>query len=124
MSDDYTRAANLQYNNLLAQRQRAQADLAEYKVQGDDNGMANAIQTLSDVDCALSNLSNLYSRYQQSQQPRYAPYENDQEKLAKPVDKMTWGDVYEISRNSKYGVNDEWFRAGMNEIRRNPTKRG
>jgi hypothetical protein len=121
--DFYISAGERRAAQLEAERAAAQADLTAFRAQGDYDSAAEAIQRLADIDSASRNLHNLYERYIQSQQPRYAPPENDAERMAKSWDKMSWQDGLDAATHgSKYAsnldFNDPNVRRGYQEVLR------
>jgi hypothetical protein len=76
------------------------------------------VQQLANLDPELANLNNLYQRYQQSVNPPAAPPLSDEERAAKPLNRMNYQDVYAMLKHSKYGVDDNAFREGIAEVQR------
>jgi hypothetical protein len=78
----------------------------------------SAIQSIADLDRQRADLMALYNQYWQSQHPPAPPEPSPEERAAKPLSHMNYGDVYEMLKNSKYGVDDNAFRAGIAEVQR------
>jgi hypothetical protein len=100
MTDDYIEAGKRRVAVLEAARAAAVADIQAHRVNGDQESMAEAIQTVANLDADLANLNNLYSRYTQSQQP--PPEPSKEEREARPWNRMDWQDVVNLARQSKY----------------------
>jgi hypothetical protein len=118
MADDfYIDAAKQQLAMLDAERQACLADLATHRVNGDRESAAGCVQTLANIDAQKSNLNALYQQYAASQQP--PPPESAEMKAAKPISEMNYQDIYEwTKKNSKIGIDDDMFRAGIAEVQR------
>jgi hypothetical protein len=118
MADDfYLRSGARQYQVLQAGRAAALADLESHKLNGDHDSAAETIQQIATIDTAMRDLNDLQNRYVQSQQP--PPEPSREERLAKPINKMTYADVYEMCKSgSKHGVDDAAFVAGIHEAAR------
>jgi hypothetical protein len=50
--------------------------------------------------------------------PPAAPPLSDEERAAKPLNRMNYQDVYAMLKHSKYGVDDNAFREGIAEVQR------
>jgi hypothetical protein len=116
--DDLIEAAEWKFKELNAARMRSQAMLAEYRADNNKEGIGEMLQEISNVDAAVSNLTNLAQRHAQSQQPRQQAPQTDQEWLSKPAEKMDYNDVARMASKSKYGFDDTKFRAGIEEVAR------
>jgi hypothetical protein len=119
MSEDfYTASARQRLERINAETAACQADLAAHKANGDYDSAGQTIQQLANLAAEQDNLSRLYNNYVQSQQPRQPRELTDQERLAKPVHRMDYGDVWQMANTGKYGVDEAKFRAGMAEVQR------
>ncbi|MGO8923930.1 MAG: hypothetical protein ACLQF4_13460 [Xanthobacteraceae bacterium] len=123
MADDfYLSAGQQRLAQIEAERTAALADLAAYKANGDRDSAAASIQQIANLDVELGNLNNLYSRYVQSQTPQQPPEPSPEERAARPIHRMDWSDVVEMTRRSKYAKNirpdDPNLIAGWNEAMR------
>jgi hypothetical protein len=123
MSNDfYMHSAQRRLQMLNVERQSALADLAAYQSNGDADSAASTIQQIADIDAQQRNLVDLHQRYVESQTPQYAPPASQEERNARPWDRMDWSDVVEMTRNSKYAKNirpdDPYMVAGYWEGRR------
>ena len=120
-SDDYyTFLARTQVQRLDANRAQALADLERAKADSDYEGAGAAVQTLADLDAQKQNILNLHNQYVRSQQVPEQPEVSDEEKFARPWDKMTWQDGLDLAKTSKYGkdldANDPNVQAGFREV--------
>jgi|SRR5215475_5665024 len=116
--DYYTHLARQRVQRLDASAAQARADLEQAKANADYESADVAVQTLADLEAQKRNVIDLHQQYVASQTPP-APVElTQEEKHAKPWDRMDYGDVWEMSQNSKYGVDENAFRAGMAEVAR------
>ena len=115
--DDLVEAAQQQFRQLGTARLRAQAQLAEYRSDGNRDGIQEQLQELANIDAASSNLTNLARRHAQSQQ---APLpQTDGEFMAKRPERMDYNDVLQMTAKSKYGaVTPEELQRGINELHR------
>jgi hypothetical protein len=117
MADDwYVKVGRQRMAEISAGRAQAQADLELAKRDGDEYAAGAAIQNLADMDQLQNNLARLYDQYIASQQP--PPEPSREERLAKPLNRMNYGDVYEMLKHSKYGVDHDAFREGIAEVAR------
>jgi hypothetical protein len=120
LADDYIEAGRRRYAVLEAARAQATADIQAHRVNGDQDAMSEAIQTLANLDADMASLNNLYSRYAASQAP--PPEPSKEERLARPWNKMDWTDVVEMTRQSKHAkdirADDPNMIAGYHEAMR------
>jgi hypothetical protein len=117
--DFYLTAAQQRANMIEAELASAKADLAAYKANNDVESAGSTVQQIANLTAEQQNLSNLYSAYVQSQQPQQAPELSPEERAAKPIHRMDYRDAYELAKSgSKYGVDDNAFRAGIAEVQR------
>lgn len=121
--DFYVFAAQQRVSEIEAQRAQALADLAQYKATADYQSAAGAVQQIANLDAEWQNIANLHSQYVASQTPVEPPELTPEEKAAKPISAMDYGDVWEMSATSKYGVDEDAFRAGMAEVARRRARR-
>jgi hypothetical protein len=121
MSDFYQYSAQRRMQMLGVERQSALADLATYQANGDADSAASTIQQIADIDAQARNLGALHQQYVASQTPQYDTA-SQEERDARPWDRMTWDDVVQMTRGSKYGKNirhdDPWMVAGYYEAQR------
>jgi hypothetical protein len=103
---------------LDAARVRTLADLQEARVNGDTVTAGDAVQTLANLDNDRRNLVDLSNQYVASQQPAQAPELSAEERAAKPWHRMDYRDTWEIAKNSKHGIDENAFRAGIAEVQR------
>lgn len=119
MADDYyTLLARQQLERLEATKAQTLADLAAARANQDYDSAGNAVQDLANIEAQKQNLIGLHDQYVRSQQVPEPRELSAEEKAAKPVDRMDYGDVWEMAKNSKYGVDEDAFRAGMAEVAR------
>jgi hypothetical protein len=123
MADDfYLSAGQQRLAQIEAERATALADLAAHKANHDQDSAAAAIQQIANLDVEAANLGNLYQRYHQSQNPPPPPEPSPEERAARPINRMDWSDVVEMTRQSKYAKNirpdDPNLIAGYNEAMR------
>jgi hypothetical protein len=119
MADDwYIEVGKQRLADINAQRSQAVADLEAAKVRYDSDTAADAIQRIADCDAQRANMMGLYNQYWHSQNPPQPPEPSREERMAKPLERMDYNDVYEMLKHSKYGVDDDAFRAGIAEVQR------
>jgi hypothetical protein len=116
--DFYTFSARHRLQQISAERAQWLANLEQAKASADYDIGAQAEQAIANLDAETQNLHALHNRYVASQTPPAPPELTQEEKAAKPIHAMDYGDVYEMSQNSKYGVDPDLFRAGMAEVAR------
>jgi hypothetical protein len=116
--DIYTFAARERLQRLEADRARALAELQEAKASNDTYAMGDAVEAIAALDVRKECILGLHDRYVRSQTPVQPPELTQEEKHAKPWDRMDYGDVWEISNTSKHGCDPEWFKAGISEVAR------
>jgi hypothetical protein len=116
--DFYLRAASQRANIIQAETAAAQADLAAHRANGDLESAAEAVQRLANLQAEAANLSTLYSNYRRSTQPPAPAEVSQEERHARPWDRMDYSDTWAISKNSKFGVDEDAFRAGIAEVQR------
>jgi len=114
--DDLVQAAERRFQALNAARLRSQAQLAEYRAEGNGDGIEESLQEIANIDAASNNLVGLAKRHAQAQQP--PPPQTDQEWLTKAPERMDYNDVARMASKSKYGFDDAGFRAGIAEVQR------
>ena len=122
-SDDfYTFSARQRLQQINANRAQSLADLEVAKSNSDYESAAASVQEIANLEAQRQALVNLHSQYVASQTPP-APVElTPEEKAAKPIAAMDYGDVWEMSATSKYGDSINLFRAGMAEVARRRAK--
>jgi hypothetical protein len=121
MSDDfYIAAGRRQMAVLEAAKASAQADLQSHRLNGDQESAAETIQTIATLDAQARELTALYNQYAASMAP--PPEPSAEERAARPISRMDWSDVVEMTRQSKYAKNirpdDPNMIAGYNEAMR------
>jgi hypothetical protein len=116
--DIYTFAARERLQRLEADRARALAELQEAKASNDTYAMGDAVEAIAALDVRKECILGLHDRYVRSQTPVQPPELTQEEKAAKPIHAMDYSDVYEMSQKSRYGVDENAFRAGMAEVLR------
>ena len=122
-SDDfYTFTARQRLQQINANRAQCLADLEQAKASADYDSAASAVQQIANLEAEKQNLVNLHDQYVRSQTPVAPPELTQEEKHTKPWDRMDYGDVWEMTQNSKYGVDENAFRAGMAEVARRRTR--
>jgi hypothetical protein len=117
-NDWYIEQGRARMQQISAARASAVADLEIAKSHYDDDSATIAIQTIADLDAQRANLSNLYDAYVRSAYPPAPPEPSPEERAAKPLSRMDYSDVYQMLKGSKYGVDDNAFRAGIAEVQR------
>ena len=120
--DFYVYAAQQRMAEIEAQRAQSLADLAQYRATNDYQSAGQAVQEIANLDAQRQALVNLHSQYVESQRVPEPPELTPEEKAAKPISAMDYGDVWEMSATSKYGVDENLFRAGMAEVARRRAK--
>jgi hypothetical protein len=122
--DPNVSAAVFRDREIQTQIAAANADLQAYNLNGDTQSAAAAVQQIATLSREREDLHRLYAQYTASQEPQYQAPLTREELEALPPEKMHYGHVYEMLKGtSKHGVDDNWFRAGMAEVQRNPSRR-
>src|SRR5262249_34131109 len=104
MADDfYSYSARQQLAQLDAERAEALADLARYKAANDPVMAATEIQRLADINAKQRNLVELHQQYEASQRPPQPQELTQEERLARPLEKMSAEDALELAKTSRYG---------------------
>ena len=116
--DYYTHLARQQIQRLEANKAQCLADLQRAKADADYETAGSAVQELADIEAKKQNIVALHDQYVRSQQVPEPPELTPEEKAARPISAMDYGDVWEMSATSKYGVDENLFRAGMAEVAR------
>jgi hypothetical protein len=115
--DFYIAAGRRQMAVLEAAKASAQADLQSHRLNGDQESAAEAIQTIATLDAQARELTALYNQYAASMAP--PPEPSKEELMARPADRMSYGDIYKILKTStRHGIDDNAFREGMAEVAR------
>ena len=118
-SDDfYTHSARARLQQINADRAQALAGLEQAKASADYVSAQELVQAIANIDAESRNLLALHQRYVDSQTPPEQPELTQEERHAKPWDKMDYSDTWELSQTSKYGVDENAFRRGMLEVQR------
>lgn len=124
--DFYVKAAKAQYQALQTARAQALSDLEAAKQNDDKWAAAQSVQQLADLASAQENLGRLVSQYAASQQP--APPLSEEERMARPLERMTPDDGLAIARTSRYARdlswNDPFVQAGAAEAARRRSRGG
>lgn len=122
-ADDFkTYAARHRLQQLEANRAQCVADLAAAEASADAETAATAVQELANIEAQKQNIVALHQQYVRSQQVPEAPELSQEERHAKPIERMDYADVWEMSQGSRYGVDEHAFRAGMAEVARRRAK--
>jgi hypothetical protein len=121
MAEDwYVEIGRQRLAELNAGRAQALADLELAKSTADHDAASTAMQNIADIDQAQANLGRLYDQYARSMQP--PPEPSKEERAARPIHRMDWSDVVEMTRQSKYAKNiqpnDPNLIAGWQEAQR------
>jgi hypothetical protein len=121
MADDwYVERGRQRLAALRAGRAQCIADLEAAKRDGDADAADSAIANLADIDQQERNTISLYNQYAASQAP--PPEPSLEERRARPIDRMDWNDIVEMTRQSKYAKNiradDPNMIAGWQEAQR------
>ncbi len=116
--DWYLKAAEKQFAALQTAKQDALTELAACKAEGKSRAGGEAVQRLADIASAEQNLNALVHGYIQSQQAPQQPQLTPEEQEAKPFHRMDYNDVWRMSAKSKYGVDENAFRLGIQEAAR------
>jgi hypothetical protein len=114
--DFYTFSARQRLQQLDANKAQCLADLQQAKAASDYDTAGQAVQEIANIEAQKQNIVALHQQYVASQRVPQAPELSQEERHAKPADRMDWSDVYEMSQKSKHGVDDDAFRAGCNYV--------
>jgi hypothetical protein len=114
--DFYVAAGRRQLAVLEAAKAAALSDLQAHRLNNDAESAAETIQTIAGLDAQTRELTALYNQYAASQAPPQEP--SDEERAAKPLNRMNYQDVYAMLKHSKYGIDDAAFREGIAEVQR------
>src|SRR5262245_16027512 len=120
--DFYLKATRKQHQALQSARAQALAELEAHKASGDSFSAGQTVQQLADIAASEQNLQALVNQYAASQTPQAPPEQSPEERHAKPIERMDWRDIVEMTRQSKYAKdiqpNDPGLIAGYNEAMR------
>jgi hypothetical protein len=121
MSDFYQDSAARRLQQIEAERAAALADLSAHRLNSDYDSAGQVIQQIANLDSERSNLTALYQQYVASNTPPAPEQLSDEERLAKPLGRMTPDDGLALARTSKYGKDLDWNNrdvvAGWHEAR-------
>ena len=121
-NDFYTQAAATRANQIEMELAAAKADLLVHRQNSDLESAGASVQQIANLEAEKSNLTALYSAYVQSQRPPQPEQLTDEERLARPWNKMTPDDALQLAKTSKYGKDLDWnnpdVRAGWQEMQR------
>lgn len=87
----------------------------------DLQGAGEAVSRIAQLTAEQTNLRSLVEGYVQSQRPPRQPELSDEERAAKPWNRMDYSDVLEMTKQSKYFKNDGWnadMQRGFEEVAR------
>ncbi len=101
-NDFYVESGRQRLQDIAAERAEALASLERAKASGDYQTAGFAVQQVANLDSEYGNLMRLYQQYWNSQHPPAPPEPTREERLAKPLERMDYRDVWELSK-SKYG---------------------
>jgi hypothetical protein len=118
MSDDpLISAARLRGQQLYASRKQAEANLARYVADGDQEMVADTLGDIASIDAQGQSLNQLYQQHTQA--PRQAAEQTESEFMAKSPERMTYADVQRVASKSKYGaLSAEDMQRGIAELQR------
>ena len=109
MADDfYTQAARSRAEAIEMQIAASRADLLVHRNNSDLQAAGEAVQTIANLEAERANLTNLYNQYVQSQQAPQPEVLTDEERIARPWNKMTPDDGLQLAKTSKYGKSLDW----------------
>jgi hypothetical protein len=121
MSDFYRNSAERRLQQLNASRAAELADLEVHRLNADQDAAAESIQRIADLDAARQNLVDLHQRYVAASTPATPPEPSPEERAARPISRMDWSDVVEMTRGSKWAKDirpdDPNMIAGWQEAR-------
>jgi hypothetical protein len=92
--------------------------LEQAEEMSDITSAAEGAQLLANIHSERANILALHRQHANSKVPYMPPALSNEEKLAKPYDKCTWGDAYEWASKSKHGVDNAAFERGIQEVMR------
>ena len=119
MADDFYLQAGAQRLAMIeAERAAALADLQAHRANRDADSAAASVQQLANLDTELRNLNDLYVRYQQSQTPQQPPQVSKEQRAKREWHEMDWQDAWDMAAQSRHGVDENAFRAGIAEVAR------
>ena len=115
--DFYVDAAAQRANMSELELAAAKTDLLTHRQNSDVESAAQSVQQIANLEAEKANLATLYQNYVASQQA--PPPLTEEERHAKPWDKMTVDDAYQLARSgSRYGIDDNGFRRGLEEVQK------
>jgi hypothetical protein len=120
MSDFYLSAAQQRAAELEMELSAAKTDLLTYRHNSDLQAAGEAVQRIANLTAEQSNLRGLVDGYVASQRPPQPEVLTDEERNARPWSKMTYADVLEMAKTSKYAKDLTWnedMQRGYNEVR-------
>jgi hypothetical protein len=115
--DPLVSAGLLRGRQLYASRKRAEANLAQYIAEGDQDMIADTLGDIASIDSQGNALNELYRQHTQ-RAPAPVP-QTDGEFMAKAPERMDYSDVQRMASKSKYGaVSDDDMRRNIAELAR------
>jgi hypothetical protein len=122
MSDFLLDNAEKRLRVLQAAKQRALADLAEHRAEGNDYAAQEQLGALAHLEVEERGIVQMRQDYLRAQNPPPPPRQTPEQLRAKPAEQMSWEDGLQIARNSKYGrdldFNNPDVVAGFHEANR------
>jgi hypothetical protein len=112
--DVYTALGNILVSRYGAYEAQAKANLAAAVASGDEEAALENIEYINEINRRVQGLQNLHQRHIASQQP--PPPESPEEKAAKPLERMTLQDAWDMAATSKHGVDPAGFQRGVAEV--------
>src|SRR5262249_31182788 len=118
--DYYTSLARQRLARLDAENAREIANLQEAKAIGDGESADAALQQMVKISLDRQETIRMHDQYMQSQQPPPRVELTQEERNALPPERMDpIRDAYDIASTSKYGVDEDGFKAGLAYVHRN-----
>jgi len=102
MSDFKNRVAYQAGKEFQARRAALYADLAAHENNEDEMSGSQTLQELAKLEVEERAAADIYQRHLASQQPRQPEYLTPEERQARPVHRMDWTDVVDLTRQSRY----------------------
>jgi hypothetical protein len=117
MDEFYKQAGHNRWLQLQEFIGNEQIALSRYQRNGDVESASYSLQQLANAQAEMRNLQNLHDQVVASETPPPAPPPlTREEQMAKPLEKMTLEDSWNLGNTSKYGCDAEGFKRGMAEV--------
>jgi hypothetical protein len=120
--DYYTQVAKHRLGQIDAEKAAHQANLMQFRAEGDMDGGAHAAQQIANLEAERNNILALHQQHVNATAPQPQRHWRD-----KRTEEMNYNDVaqmlIETSSNPNPHFDEQAFRAGIDYVQRNPVRR-